>query len=186
MNEHERQSVVDDYLSRLDRELSELPAGRRLEVVEGVREHIETAWDSAAAQDRVTLVSILDRLGEPELLAQEALVDSAADTRPVADRQSWPALLRNFIATLALAGLLVIFIFLVASSTLSAAVVGVFSLVVAAWGYSRRSRLGWGWVLVPAVLGSIWLVAAYNHATSVSSGDGQSIPVATPVNATRR
>lgn len=71
MNERERLGIVDDYLNGLDRELRDLPRGARLELVQDVRGHIEEAWSSSETRDRATLLNIIERLGEPEVVARE-------------------------------------------------------------------------------------------------------------------
>lgn len=71
MNERERLETVDDYLGRLDRELRDLPIPARRELVEDVQRHIEDAWASSQRRDRVGLLTILERVGEPADVARE-------------------------------------------------------------------------------------------------------------------
>ncbi|MHB1415508.1 MAG: HAAS signaling domain-containing protein [Chloroflexota bacterium] len=71
MNEQERRGLIDDYLNRVNRELVDVPADARRELLEDLRNHIEEAWASASEQNRATLLNILERLGEPEAVARE-------------------------------------------------------------------------------------------------------------------
>lgn len=66
----------------------------------------------------------------------------------------------ELLTRLAIAVLLVLGIFVIASFAVPAAVLGTLSTVVAVWGYRRRGSLGWGWVLLPAALGVLWWGAA--------------------------
>jgi hypothetical protein len=59
---------VAEYLREVDAALTGLPADRRQEIVDGLREHIE----DAAAEDPAGLSAIIERLGTPEQIAAEA------------------------------------------------------------------------------------------------------------------
>jgi uncharacterized membrane protein len=63
---------VDAYLRELDHELRDLPAGRRREIVEEIREHIESALGETGAGDDVEVRNVLERLGDPADIAAEA------------------------------------------------------------------------------------------------------------------
>ena len=65
-------TTVDAYLRELDRELRDLPAARRRELVEEIREHIESALKEARAGDDVEVRNVLERLGDPADIAAEA------------------------------------------------------------------------------------------------------------------
>src|SRR5918994_2813244 len=65
-------TIVDAYLSELDRELRDLPAARRRELVGEIREHIESALEEAGAGDDVEVRNVLERLGDPADIAAEA------------------------------------------------------------------------------------------------------------------
>jgi hypothetical protein len=60
-------SEIEAYLSRVDQALGDLPRARRLEIVDGLREHIH---DGLAAEP--DLGAILARLGSPEQIAAAA------------------------------------------------------------------------------------------------------------------
>jgi Protein of unknown function (DUF1700) len=63
--------LVNDYLRRLDRDLSTLPRARRREVVQEISEHIAEARAPGAAGEAATL-NVLERLGDPAEIAAEA------------------------------------------------------------------------------------------------------------------
>src|SRR6266540_4083753 len=64
-------TLVADYLSRLDDELRDLPQSRRAELVGEIWEHIEEALAEAESGDAATR-TVLDRLGDPADIAAEA------------------------------------------------------------------------------------------------------------------
>lgn len=64
--------LVDDYLRRLEVELTDLPAGKRDEIVDEIRGHIAEARHAGAAESSADVMNILDRLGEPAEIAAEA------------------------------------------------------------------------------------------------------------------
>ena len=58
--------IIDGYLKRLDSELSSLPSARRKELHGQISEHIEQARSELAEETDADLLTILDRLGEPD------------------------------------------------------------------------------------------------------------------------
>lgn len=66
-------SVVEEYLRELDRALYNLPVGRRREIVAEIREHIgEAASAHGGEPTEAEMRTILDQVGEPETIAEEA------------------------------------------------------------------------------------------------------------------
>jgi uncharacterized membrane protein len=65
-------TTVDAYLHELDEELRDLPAARRRELLEEIREHIDSALAEAQTSEDVEVRNVLDRLGEPTEIAAEA------------------------------------------------------------------------------------------------------------------
>ena len=65
--------AVKNYLQRLDRALSDLPADRRREIVAEIEAHIaaETARMTDEPSD-AKVMDLLDRIGEPEAIAADA------------------------------------------------------------------------------------------------------------------
>ena len=65
--------LVADYLGRLDRELAGLPRSRRRELVEEISAHITEARTGIERDDEVGMRQLLERLGDPEDIAGEAV-----------------------------------------------------------------------------------------------------------------
>ena len=63
---------VDAYLRELEAELRDLPAARRDELVEEIREHIDSALENAQNGDEAEVRNVLERLGDPAEIAAEA------------------------------------------------------------------------------------------------------------------
>lgn len=80
-------SLVADYLSRLERAAAGLPPDRRAELLEEIGEHISSAQpgDEAAAR------TLLDRLGEPEEIVAVAREDLPAPYGPPSPAWAPPA-----------------------------------------------------------------------------------------------
>lgn len=74
--------VVNDYLSRLDVAAANLPPARRAELLQEIREHIDSARAAGAAADEATVRTMLDRLGEPEEIVAAAREETAAIAGP--------------------------------------------------------------------------------------------------------
>jgi hypothetical protein len=64
--------IIDGYLKRLDGELSNLPARRRKELTSQIAEHIAQARSELTEETDADLLTILDRVGEPDEIAAEA------------------------------------------------------------------------------------------------------------------
>jgi hypothetical protein len=74
-------TLVEDYLARLQRAATALPPDRRDELVEGITEHLAAARAAGAAADEAAVRTLLDRLGEPEEIVAAAQED--AGPRPI-------------------------------------------------------------------------------------------------------
>jgi uncharacterized membrane protein len=92
-------TLVRDYLGRLEAEARELPADRRADLVGEVREHIELALAQAGRRDEATVRTILDRLGPPETIvtaeateAPEAVTGASVTAASASRRSDWGAL----------------------------------------------------------------------------------------------
>ena len=82
-NSPDAERLVNDYLRRLERVLHDLPADRRREIVDDVREHIAAAR-TALAHDagEAAIRTILARLGDPADIAREAGAEPVLPARP--------------------------------------------------------------------------------------------------------
>jgi uncharacterized membrane protein len=64
--------TVDRYLHDLDEELRDLPDARRKELLGEIREHIDSALAEEPPGDEADVRNVLERLGEPADIAEEA------------------------------------------------------------------------------------------------------------------
>lgn len=65
-------SLVEEYLDRLDDELSDLPRARRRELVQEISEHVTEARAELPAESGAGIRNLLDRLGDPADIAADA------------------------------------------------------------------------------------------------------------------
>ncbi len=65
-------TTVDGYLRELDQELRDLPASKRNDLLEEIREHIDSALGGARNGDGAEVRNVLERLGDPAEIAAEA------------------------------------------------------------------------------------------------------------------
>lgn len=63
--------IINGYLARLESETADLPRRERRELIDGVREHIAEAREEEPNETDATLLTLLDRLGDPADLAAE-------------------------------------------------------------------------------------------------------------------
>ena len=70
-------AILNQYFRRLEQALSLLPAERREQIVEDLRAHVEDALRSEPDRSEATLMAVLDQVGDPDEIAQEALADAA-------------------------------------------------------------------------------------------------------------
>jgi uncharacterized membrane protein len=64
--------AVKEYLHELDQELRDLPRSRRQELLGEIHEHIDSALADSPALDEAEVRNVLDRLGDPSDIAEEA------------------------------------------------------------------------------------------------------------------
>jgi len=64
--------IIAGYLKRLESELAALPSERRKELTAQIEEHISSARAELVDETDAELLTILDRLGEPDEIANEA------------------------------------------------------------------------------------------------------------------
>jgi hypothetical protein len=74
--------LVNDYLRDLRRELSDLPAPSRQEVLDEIDEHIAAARAELGAENETAIRNVLERLGEPTVIAEEARERFGVQRRP--------------------------------------------------------------------------------------------------------
>jgi len=81
MPDSELDQIVDEYLGRLKVALADLPPERRQQLIVSITDHISEARSTLHANSEVAIRDILDRVGQPEDIAAEALGDQT--TPPV-------------------------------------------------------------------------------------------------------
>ncbi|HKE50490.1 MAG TPA: hypothetical protein VKE25_03170 [Actinomycetes bacterium] len=109
MPDTHRQPLVADYLSRLDAAAYQLPADQRAELVDGIREHLDSALTGVDPADDVQVRAVLDRLGAPEEIVAAALEGappawSTASSAPAAQTGSGVGVREIFAVILLLIG----------------------------------------------------------------------------------
>src|SRR5262249_29062924 len=72
MSEVTATRLVDDYLRRLEDELSDLPAQKRSEILQEIRGHIAEARAGMRSGSDAEVMNLLDRLGDPSEIGGEA------------------------------------------------------------------------------------------------------------------
>ena len=77
--------LIDDYLARLDRALRGLPSARRLQILEEVSSHIAEGRASLDDEKESSIRALVERVGDPETIAEEA----GADRRPAPRTDAW-------------------------------------------------------------------------------------------------
>ena len=90
--------VVADYLERLEDCLGTLPGATRRQLLEEIAEHIVEAREALDPEDEVGLLAILDALGDPEAIGEEALGAAPGTAPPRSDLfVPWLVLLGGFV-----------------------------------------------------------------------------------------
>jgi hypothetical protein len=83
----EAETLLRDYIRRLEAAAWPLAVERRVELAGEVREHIETALAQAGSRDETTVRNVLERLGPPEeIVAAEVEPGSAPDAAGIGHR----------------------------------------------------------------------------------------------------
>jgi uncharacterized membrane protein len=87
MNGH-TDTLVEDYLRRLDVAASRLPTDRRTELVSEIRDHLHEGLRQSGTDDEVSVRNLLERLGAPEEIVAEAADSPPANELPVRPLQT--------------------------------------------------------------------------------------------------
>ena len=66
-------ALVSNYLERLADSLAPLPRPRRRQLLTEIAEHIDHARQGLDPDDEIGLLGVLDAVGDPETIAEEAL-----------------------------------------------------------------------------------------------------------------
>jgi uncharacterized membrane protein len=84
-------TLINDYLDRLESELAGFPSERRRELVQEIAEHISEARASLEVESEAEILNLLERLGDPAEIAAEARSPEQAADPPasvVVERRS--------------------------------------------------------------------------------------------------
>ena len=65
-------TIIDEYMRRLDAELSALPRAQRAEIVDDIRAHLADARSDLDTETDSDILTLLSRIGEPAAIAGEA------------------------------------------------------------------------------------------------------------------
>ena len=68
-------AILNQYFRRLDQALSGLAPERRAQIVEDLRTHVEECLQAESDHSDATIMAILDRVGDPDEIAREAMAD---------------------------------------------------------------------------------------------------------------
>lgn len=71
MNTTRQAGIINDYLARLEQASTDIPGEQRAELLQDIREHIEEARVAMPDHSDAALLTMLDRIGDPAVLAQE-------------------------------------------------------------------------------------------------------------------
>ncbi len=82
MNAPHATHIVEGYLARLELALKGSDPARRAELLEDVRAHITEARAALTEETDAALLAILDRLGDPAAVAEDAPPSDTRDSRP--------------------------------------------------------------------------------------------------------
>jgi uncharacterized membrane protein len=108
-------ALVAEYLARVSRATAGLPADRRDELVRDLSEHIETSRADLSAETEAGVRGILERLGDPSVIARAAAEDAGLSSAPVEERSvAGSRRRRNLWLIAAVLGVIVLLILVVA------------------------------------------------------------------------
>ena len=80
--------LVADYLAQVQRATADLPPSRRNELVGDLREHIETRRAELPTETEAEVRAILDRLGDPVSIAEEAGAGTGTGTSTIVENDA--------------------------------------------------------------------------------------------------
>jgi uncharacterized membrane protein len=145
--------LIDGYLARIRVAATDLPAGAREELIADVRSHIEEARRREANETDASILNIIDRLGDPDVVVDEARQRPAPTTSTPTPLQSSNRRDVWDLVNLAVPGLLVFFAWPIgvillwysnAWSTRDKIIGTVFTLGGYPWSFALLGPLGHG------------------------------------------
>ena len=180
MTEDRADQIVNDYFEQLRKALLPMPRLRRDQLLEELRAHVAAARDGAPADSEAVAREVLERLGDPEDIAAEAL------SAPHARRKGWTVFVPRW-SVLAGGALVVLIVALVLSLVLpgstptSSSDPGHSAPVVAVGGFPTGIAVDSGHQTVYVAAGetnnvSMFAEASCNATTTTGCADPRSVP----------
>lgn len=80
-SENRMERLIQDYLDHVRRALLSLPTSRREEIIQEIAQHIAEARQALAPEDEAGLCVLLDRIGTPAQIADEAGIPAPKPSR---------------------------------------------------------------------------------------------------------
>jgi uncharacterized membrane protein len=142
MTATQTETLIDDYLKRLEKLLTPLPKEQRQHLVSEIAEHIATARSQQESQTDSDIRAMLNRIGRPEDIAAEAM----GGEQPVPTARGWVA--RLGLILLPVAGVLIVL-------ELICGVAGVVHYLSVAGISAKRRRWTTGFFIVIGAIGPI-------------------------------
>src|SRR5262245_63408635 len=88
MPDTHRQPLVADYLDRLDEAALRLPPDQRSELIDGIREHLDSALAGVDSTNEAQVRAVLDRLGAPDEIVAAAVEGEPRSEEHTSELQS--------------------------------------------------------------------------------------------------
>lgn len=152
-------AILNRYYRRLEQALSLLPAERREQIVEDLRTHVEDALRCEPDRSEMAVLAVLDRLGDPDEVAQEAVTvatDGDAVGTPVGRHASAGTNNANSAPTAQRKAAVRLRVLAPVTVALAAVVMAILTLTGGS-SAAAPNRTGTGRSAAPATSGSGWL-----------------------------
>ena len=102
MSEERADQIISEYFDQLAKALLPMPPARRGQLLDELRAHVESARDGSPVDSEASVREVLERLGDPEEIAAEALA------APNARRKGWTVFIPRWAALTAGAAVVVL------------------------------------------------------------------------------
>lgn len=86
MNSSEFDYLIEDYLARLERALRVLAPSRRQQLLSEITQHLDESRARLAEESEAAIRDLLDRVGQPDDIAAEAMADEVPSMRRLPTR----------------------------------------------------------------------------------------------------
>jgi hypothetical protein len=92
------ETLIDEYLAAVDRSLHFASRGRREQIIDDLRNHIRDSREGGSSENGDTVRAVLERIGNPEAIADAERVGTAARTSSADRWVPWLLLLGGLAA----------------------------------------------------------------------------------------